>query len=168
MPDIRIWRGTSGLESRDQRLRGGRRADLRTGDKIDEYVATLGPGAGAFRPAVERAGLIAGLGIFIRAHQPGIGKVCRLFVDTGIIIAVGKNDCRVVAARQIVKRFMLKAFVPHFECMAKPNSLYLARQKREESFQIVRVELLGRCELPVYRTQPVAQFRYALREKFRD
>src|SRR5262249_55061045 len=127
-----------------------------------------GPGARLFRPAIESLGVIAGLDIFLRAHQPGIGEIRRPLIDKGIIIAVGEDDRSIVTMREFVERLTLKALMSYFEHMAELQPMQLARQKVEKSLHVSRFEFLRRSELPVDRTQSVAQLMYALRKEFRD
>src|SRR6185312_12037870 len=154
--------------ARDQSLRRGRRANLGAGNEIDESLPASGPGAGALRPAIEVAWGVAGLDIFLRAHQPRISEIRRRLVDGGNILAIGEDDCRVVAARQIVKPFIPEAVVPHLQRMAQGKPVDFARQQLQKTFEIFGIEFLGGHELPVDRAQAVAQLAEALADKTRD
>src|SRR5262245_44662687 len=151
-----------GLQLSDQCLSGCGIAHLGAGDEVDEGVAVLGPRLGSLGPFVDVGGLVAGLDLFLGAHQAGVGEVGGGLVDLRKVLVVGIDDGRVVLARQVVEARILEAGMAHFQRMAQREVARRARQELQESLDVLRIELLGRHELPVDGPQPVAQLDQAL------
>jgi hypothetical protein len=146
----------------DQRLRGGGGAHFGAGDEIGEHVAALGPALRFLGPIVECGGLVAGLGLFLGAHQPRIGEIRGGLVDHREFVVIGEHDRDAMAARDLDEARILEALVAHFQRMAERAALHLARQQLQERLDVFGIERLRLHELPVDRTEPVAELVQAL------
>src|SRR3546814_17503990 len=83
----------------DERLGGGRIADLGAGDDIDEGVATLAPGLPPLGPAVQLLRAVAGFLVLARGHEAVVGQFRRGLVDPRDPSFAGLQDCHLVSPR---------------------------------------------------------------------
>src|SRR3546814_3774723 len=112
----------------DERLGGGRIADLGAGDDIDEGVAALAPGLRQLGPAVQLLRAVAGFLVLARGHEAGVGEVRRGLVDPREALVVGIDDGDLVAARQLPEARVLEARVAHLQRMAQRQAAEFAGQ----------------------------------------
>jgi hypothetical protein len=61
-----------------------------------------------------------------------------------------------------------EAIVPDFDCVPERATVHLAGEQREEGVEIFGIELLGRRQLPVDRSQLIAEFRDAALDEAGD
>ena len=73
----------------------------------------------------------------------------------------GRHDGNAIPCREFNEYRCAETLMTHFKRMAQRNPVLRRRQHRQKITKIIRIELLGRRELPQQRPQVIAKFRYA-------
>ncbi len=75
-----------------------------------------------------------------------------------MLLRIGVDDCRAVLPGKRHEARVSKALVPHFDRMLERHAANRQRQEAKKGADILRVESLGRRQLPEDRPELVAQF----------
>src|ERR1700722_3698752 len=103
-----------------------------------------------------------------RPHDPRIDKLRRDVRDLWIFRVTRHHDGNTMLAGEGNERLVAKTLMSHFERMPDFAAIDLMRQKIKEGFEVVRIELFGRSELPIDRAELVLQFEHAAGEETFD